>query len=178
MFMPKKEKIGSDGYSEEIYDAKRNELEELGIAYQPPSPERNSDEEWKSLNDEVSHEAKKIIATLDRLSANAKRLAEKDELHREYLGLVPRVEEAREEIKKTLAEVSDTASFGVVREAGEVLRMGDELEDVLQSESPVQPRSLVRMLIEEFLNAKKYVLGKLRKWLGLQHRYGDPLPPA
>lgn len=174
--MPNKEKIGSDGYSEEVFDAKRSELEEMGITYQPPSSERNANDEWRSLDKEAPQEAKKIIATLDRLSANARRLAEKEELHREYIELIPKIEEAKTEIKNTLAEVSDAASSGVLREADEVMRMGDDLKGVLKSNSPVQPRSFVRMLIEEFLNAKKYVLEKLRKWLGLQNRYGDRLP--
>ncbi len=175
--MSKHEKVGSDGYSKEIFEAKMSELEAMGIPYQTPSDERGKDEEWTMFTDEASEEAKKVIETLDRLSANAQRKAEKEDLHREYLELLPKIEEARGEINRTLDEVSDAAPSAVIREAGDVLHLGEELKDILKSKSPVPQPSSVQELIAGFLEAKTFVLEKLRKLLGAQNRFGGPLQP-
>lgn len=175
--MSKHEKIGSDGYSKELFEAKLSELDALGIPYQPPSTERNTDEEWKMFHDEASDEAKKVVDTLDRLSANAQRMAEKDDLHREYLELLPKIEEAREEIRRTLDDVSDAAPSSMIREVDDVLHMGEELTGVLKSKSPVPGRSSVQEHVGGFIEAKTFVVEKLRKLLGAQNRFGGPLQP-
>ncbi|KKU79193.1 MAG: hypothetical protein UY04_C0015G0047, partial [Parcubacteria group bacterium GW2011_GWA2_47_7] len=107
--MPNNERVGSDGFSQEVFDSTLGKLEDLGIVYVAPSPERNADEEWKMLNEQASREAKNIIATLDRLSTNAKRITATENLRQDYHEIIPKIREAKEKIHKTVYTVSGMA---------------------------------------------------------------------
>ena len=176
--MSKTEKLGADGYSKAAFDAGMDDLQVSGITYQPPSNERKGDTEWSELYEAATVEERRAIDNLDRLYANAKREAPEEDAHREYLEMLPKIEEAKGEINRTLEHVSDSAPVGVINEAREVLDMGDDLAKALKGEKPVPPRSVIQVLVREFITAMKYVLGKLRKWLGGQNKYGDPLRPT
>lgn len=169
--MSKKEKVGSDGYSKAAFQDGLDKLDQSQIAYQSPSIQRNDSAEWRADVEGASPEDQKTIATLDRLHANATRMAENQEL-------IAQIEKEKQELHASIARVSSVAPDGVIREAKDVERMGEKLSAALNSEKP-HPRSFIEDLVREFLEAKKYILSKLRKWLGMQNRYGgDPSQPA
>jgi hypothetical protein len=168
--MPKNEKIGSDGYSKVAFQAGLDGLDKSQIAYRSPSIERNDNAEWRADIEGASDKERKTIATLDRLHANAMRMAENQEL-------VARIEREKQELHEAIERASSVAPRNVISEARDVERMGEELSGVLKGERP-KHRSLIEVLIREFLKAKEYILSKLRKWLGMQDRYGgNPLQP-
>jgi len=168
--MSKNEKIGSDGYSRKVFQAGLNELGKSKIPYQPPSVERESNDGWRADIEAATGEERKTVATLDRLHANAVRVAENEEL-------ATRIEREKQELHETIDRVSSVAPGNVIREAQDVERMGEQLSGALRSEQPPR-RSTIETLVRKFLELKEFVLSKLRKWLGVQDRYGDPLQPT
>jgi hypothetical protein len=199
--MVKNGKTPIDQYSREDYEAGLALQEEIKeVLANPPHKEdlalftelRGQEEgvfpfseeehQKRSEHDDVVERAtedeERVRNSLWRMLANAQKEAGAEDAHREYLELLPRIESAKGEINETLAKVSTLAPEGALREAGEVVRMGDELAQVLKGERPVPPRTIVRQLIDEFLRAKEYVLSKLRKFLGTQNKFGGPIQPA